>query len=122
MNRLHKVMQDTGIKLDTVATDMLGRSGRAMLDALVSGTTDPVVLADLARGQLRDKIPALRAALEGRFDVEHSLVVGRILAHIDYLDEAIDELSAAIEEQLGPFAPAVELLSRSPASAGAPPR
>jgi transposase len=114
MNRLHKVMQDTGIKLDCVATDMMGKSGRAMLDALVAGTTDPVVLADLARGQLRKKIPALRAALEGRFDVEHALVVGRILAHIDYLDEAIDELSAAIEEQLGPFAPAVELLCTIP--------
>src|ERR671914_126722 len=77
------------------------------------GTTDPVVLADLARGQLRKKIPALRQALEGRFD-EHVLVVGRILAHIDYLDEAIDELSAAIEQQLGPFAPAVELLCTIP--------
>ena len=114
MNRLHKVMQDTGIKLDCVATDMMGKSGRAMLDALVSGTTDPVVLADLARGQLRKKLPALRAALEGRFDAEHVLVVGRILAHIDYLDEAIDELSGAIEEQLGPFAPAVELLCTIP--------
>src|SRR3954470_4186225 len=93
---------------------MMGKSGRAMLDALVAGTTDPAVLADLARGQLRKKIPALRAALEGRFDVEHSLVVGRILAHIDYLDEAIEELSAAIEEQLGPFAPAVELLCTIP--------
>ena len=114
MNRLHKVMQDTGIKLDCVATDMMGKSGRAMLDALVSGTTDPVVLADLARGQLRKKIPALRTALEGRFDAEHVLVVGRILAHIDYLDEAIDELSGAIETQLGPFAPAVELLCTIP--------
>ena len=71
------------------------------------------MLADLARGQLRKKIPALRQALEGRFD-EHVLVVGRILAHIDYLDEAIDELSAAIEQQLGPFAPAVELLCTIP--------
>jgi transposase len=97
MNRLHKIMQHTGIKLDCVATDMMGKSSRAMLDALVAGTTDPVVLADLARGQLRKKIPALRAALEGRFDSEHSLIVGRILAHIDYLDEAIDELSGAIE-------------------------
>ena len=114
MNRLHKVMQDTGIKLDTVATDMLGKSGRAMLDALICGTTDPGVLADLARGKLRKKLPALRAALEGRFDAEHVLVVGRILAHIDYLDEAIDELSAAIEQQLGPFAPAVELLCTIP--------
>src|SRR4051795_11018506 len=114
MNRLHKVMQDTGIKLDCVATDMIGRSGRAMLDALVSGTTDPCVLADLARGQLRKKLPALRDALEGRFDAEHTLVVGRILAHIDYLDEAIDDLSTAIEAQLGPLAPAVELLCTIP--------
>lgn len=57
MNRLHKVMQDTGIKLDCVASDIMGKSGRAMLDALVQGTTDPEVLADLARGQLRKKIP-----------------------------------------------------------------
>jgi transposase len=65
---LHKILEDTGIKLDCVATDILGGSGRAMLDALVAGTTDPVVLAQLAKGKLRLKIPALREALEGRFD------------------------------------------------------
>jgi len=113
-NRLHKVMQDTGIKLDCVASDLLGKSGRAMLDALVAGTTDPAVLADLARGQLRKKIPALQEALEGRFGVEHRLVVGRILAHIDFLDESIEQLSEAIEEQIAPFAPAVELLCTIP--------
>jgi transposase len=113
-NRLHKMLEDTGIKLDCVATDLLGRSGRAMLDALVSGTTDPNVLAELARGQLRKKLPALRQALEGRFDSEHALVVGQILAHIDFLDESIDRLSAAIEEQIAPFAAAVELLCTIP--------
>ena len=113
-NRLHKMLEDTGIKLDCVATDLLGKSGRAMLDALVSGTTDPNVLADLARGQLRKKLPALRQALEGRFDSEHALVVGQILAHIDFLDESIDRLSAAIEEQIAPFAAAVELLCTIP--------
>lgn len=102
-NRLHKVMQDTGIKLDSVASDLLGKSGRAMLDALVSGTTDPEVLAELARGQLRNKLPALREALEGRFSAKHRLIVGQILAHIDFLDAAIERLSDAIEEQLGPF-------------------
>ena len=56
-NRLHKILEDTGIKLDCVATDILGASGRAMLDALVAGTTDPTVLADLAKGRLRAKIP-----------------------------------------------------------------
>jgi transposase len=113
-NRLHKMLEDTGIKLDCVATDLLGKSGRAMLDALVSGTTDPNVLAELARGQLRKKLPALRQALEGRFDSEHALVVGQILAHIDFLDESIDRLSAAIEEQIAPFAAAVELLCTIP--------
>jgi len=114
-NRLHKVMQDTGIKLDSVASDLLGKSGRAMLDALVSGTTDPEVLADLARGQLRTKLPALREALQGRFSTKHALIVGQILAHIDFLDEAIDRLSEAIAEQLGPFGNMqVELLCTIP--------
>src|ERR1700737_4622014 len=92
--RLHKILEDTGIKLDCVASDILGKSGRAMLDALVSGTTDPTVLADLAKGRLRVKIPALREALVGRFQDEHALIVGQILAHIDFLDEAIARLSA----------------------------
>jgi transposase len=113
-NRLHKILEDTGIKLDCVATDILGASGRAMLDALVAGTTDPAVLADLAKGKLRQKLPALREALEGRFDAEHGIVVGAILAHIDFLDEQISLLSDAIEEQIRPFAPAVELLCTIP--------
>jgi transposase len=101
-NRLHKALEDTGIKLDCVASDILGKSGRAMLDALVAGTTDPEVLADLAQGKLRAKIPALKQALEGRFEAHHALVIGAILAHLDFLEEQIDRLSEAIEEQLGP--------------------
>jgi transposase len=101
-NRLHKALEDTGIKLDCVATDILGVSGRAMLDALVAGTTDPQMLADLARGKLRKKIPALREALEGRFEAHHALIIGAILAHLDFLDEQIDRLSDAIEAELGP--------------------
>jgi len=113
-NRLHKLLEDTGIKLDCVASDILGKSGRAMLDALVAGTTDAAVLADLAKGKLRAKIPALQEALEGRFDPLHALIVSSILAHLDFLDEAIDRLSDAIEEQLVPFARAVELLCTIP--------
>jgi transposase len=109
-NRLHKALEDTGIKLDCVATDILGVSGRAMLDALCAGTTDPEVLAELARGRLRAKLPALREALEGRFDAQHALLIGAILAHLDFLDEQIERLSDAIEEQLRPFQPAVDLL------------
>jgi transposase len=89
-NRLHKALEDAGIKLDCVAADILGKSGRDMLDALVAGTTDPVVLADLARRQMRKKIPALRAALEGHFDAHHALWIGAILRHIDFLDDQID--------------------------------
>ena len=71
--RLQKILEDTGIKLGCVASDIMGKSGRDMLDALVAGTTDPVALAELARGQLRKKIPALREALEGRFEAEHGV-------------------------------------------------
>jgi transposase len=110
VNRLHKALEDAGIKLDCVAADILGKSGRDMLDALVAGTTDPVVLADLARRQMRRKIPALQEALEGRFDAHHRLWIGSILRHIDFLDDHIDRLSAAIEEQIRPFRPAVELI------------
>ena len=110
-NRLHKALEDTGIKLDCVASDILGVSGRAMLDALCAGTTDPEVLAELAKGRLRAKLPALREALEGRFDAQHALLIGAILAHLDFLDEQIERLSDAIEEQLRPFQPAVELLA-----------
>jgi hypothetical protein len=97
-NRLHKALEDTGIKLDCVASDILGKSGRAMLDALVQGTTDPEVLADLAKGLLRKKIPALREALQGRFEAHHALVIGAILAHLDFLDEHIARLSEATRQ------------------------
>jgi transposase len=93
---------------------MLGVSGRAMLDALVSGTTDPDVLAELAKGKLGQKIPALKEALVGRFDAQHTLIVSAILAHLDLLDEHIGLLCNAIEEQLAPFAMAVDLLCTIP--------
>jgi hypothetical protein len=83
----HKALADTGIKLDCVATNILGKSGLAMLDALCQGATDPDVLAELAQRKL--KILALREALEGRFEPHHALVIGPILAHLDFLDEHI---------------------------------
>ena len=72
------------------------------------------MLADLAKGKLRKKIPALQEALEGRFDELHALLIGAILAHLDFLDEQIDRLSDAIEERLAPFGAAVELLCTIP--------
>jgi transposase len=112
--RLHKILEDTGIKLGCVASDIMGKSGREMLSALVAGTTDPVVLAGLAQGLLRKKIPQLREALEGRFDTEHALIVGQILAHVEFLEESIDRLSAEIEERIRPFAAQRDLLMSIP--------
>lgn len=103
-NRLHKVLTDAGIQLASVASNVLGKSGRAMLTALVDGTTDPEVLADLAVGKLRRKLPALREALAGRFRKHHALLISHLLAHLDYLDEALEGLTAQIEDALTPFA------------------
>lgn len=114
VNRLCKVLEDSGLKLTTVLTDVMGVSGRAMLDALVTGTTDPVVLADLARGKLRTKLPALQRALQGRFRGHHALLVSESLGKIDYLDEAIDRITAAIDERLRPFEPLLAALDTIP--------
>ncbi|MCA1680853.1 MAG: IS110 family transposase [Actinobacteria bacterium] len=100
-NRLHKTLQDTGIKLDCVASDILGVSGRLMLDALLAGQRDPAALAQLSKGRLRSKIPALTEAIEGcRFSAQHALLIGGILRHIDFLDAEIAGLGDAIETHL----------------------
>jgi transposase len=113
-NRLHKLLEDANIKLASVATDVLGVSGRAMLGALLSGESDPEVLAELARGRLRKKLPALREALHGRFSGHHALLLSHILAHLDYLEEAIAQLSQEIERRLAPFQRELELLRSIP--------
>jgi transposase len=114
INRLHKVLEDAGIKLAAVATDILGRSGRDMLQALVAGTTDPDVLAELARGALRKKLPALRQALVGRFRRHHARMLAHLLAHVEYLDDAVARLSADIEEAVRPFEAAMSRLDTIP--------
>jgi transposase len=97
-NRLHKTLEDTGIKLDCVASDILGVSGRLMLDALLAGQRDPDALAQLAKASLRTKIPALVEAFQGtRFSAQHALLIGGILRHIDFLDAEIAGLGDAIE-------------------------
>src|SRR5881397_1114987 len=112
--RLDKVLQDAGIKLSSVASDVLGVSGRAMLHALVAGSHDPELLAELARGRLRQKLPALREALTGRFRAHHALIVTQILAHVDFLDETIAVLSAEIDQVIAPFADKLALLDTIP--------
>ena len=113
-NRVHKLLEDAGLKLATVATDVLGASGRAMLTALVAGTTDPAVLADLARGRLRAKLPALRQALTGHFRGHHAFLLTQLLAHLDYLDELLATLSEEIARHLAPFAAAAARLQTIP--------
>ena len=104
VNRLHKLLTDAGIQLANVASNGIGKSGRAMLVALIEGTTDPAVLAALAQGKLRRKLPQLREALAGHFRRHHAILVSQLLAHLDYLDEALVDLTAQIEEALAPFA------------------
>jgi transposase len=114
INRLYRVLEEAGVKLASVMSDIMGRSGRAMLEALLAGTTDPTALAELARGRLRPKIPALRAALQGQFRPHHAFLIGQILTKIDFLEEAITQLTEEIDRQLAPFAATVERLMTIP--------
>jgi transposase len=95
--RIEKTLEDAGIKLDSVASDLLGVSGRAMLAALVVGERDPQVLAELAKGKLRNKIPALRQALHGRFRDHHATLIRLCLDHLAHLEGAIAELDERID-------------------------
>jgi transposase len=114
VNRLQQVLEDAGVKLTCVLTDVMGVSGRAMVEALVAGTTDPQVLADLARGQLRKKLPALHRALVGRFRPIHAFLLEAILAKIDYLDEMLDRLTAEIDRRVAVFEPVLTALDTIP--------
>lgn len=107
-NRLHKVLEDAGVKLGAVASDVLGVSGRLMLNGLVAGSRDPQVLAELAKGKLRAKLAQLEKALTGRFRDHHAFLVADILAHLDYLEERISTFNERIEAKLAPFAEQVE--------------
>ena len=114
VNRLQKTLEGANIKLASVASDVLGVSGREMLTALVGGTTDPALLADLARGRLREKLPQLERALSGHFGAHQRFLVAQQLAHLDYLDEAIARLDAEIAERLRPFEDQLERLDTIP--------
>lgn len=103
VNRLQKVLEDANLKLASVATDIMGVSGRTILRQLIAGQTDPATLADLAQGRLREKRVALAQALQGRLTAHHRFMLIEHLTHIDYLDEAISRLDEEIEEQMRPF-------------------
>ena len=104
--RIHKTLEDAGIKLDSVASDVLGVSCREMIAALCAGERNPDVLAELARGRLRKKIPDLRQALHGRFREHHALMIGLCLDHTTHLEAAIARLDAEVDRVMTPFATA----------------
>ncbi len=114
INRLQKTLEGANIKLASVASQVTGVSGRAMLNALVAGTTDATVLAQLAKGRLREKLPQLERALVGQFGPHQRFLVARQLAHIDFLDDAIEQVSGEVAERMGPFEAALEQLDTIP--------
>jgi transposase len=108
--RVQKVLEDAGIKLDSVASNVLGVSGRLMLRSLVAGERDPEILAELAKATLRNKIPQLREALRGRFREHHAIMLRVVLDHLDYLESAIAELDAEVDRVMVPFSSARDRL------------
>jgi transposase len=114
IQRLEKLLEDAGIKLAAVASDLIGVSGRAMLEALVGGERDPEVLADMAKRRMRSKIPELTEALTGRFSDHHAFLVQVHLDLIDQNTQAIEDLTARIEVVMTPFRGARDLITTIP--------
>src|ERR1035441_10480666 len=112
--RLGNVLQDAGIKIDSVASSIATKSGRAMIEALIDGERRGPVLAELAKGKMRAKIPDLSMALEGRFGDHHALMCRLHLDHIDQLEAMIGRLNAQIEVMMTPFRAARDLLATAP--------
>jgi transposase len=114
VNRLQKTLEGGNIKLGSVASSIMGVSARQMLEGLVAGTATPAALADLAQGKLREKLGELEQALTGRFGAHQRFLVVRHLAHVDYLDELIGQVSAEIAERVHPFEETIERLDAIP--------
>lgn len=119
--RAQKILEDAAIKLDSVASDIFGVSGRAMLHALIAGERDPDVLADLGKGKLRGKIPILREALRGRFREHHATMLRFGFEHVSQLETTIAALDAEVDPVIAPFATARDRLDTITASASGPP-
>ncbi|GAB3609406.1 IS110 family transposase [Humibacter ginsengiterrae] len=113
-HRLEKFLESSGIKLSSVVSDPTGVSARLMLEALASGEHDPVVLANLAKGTMRNKIPQLQDALIGRFTEHHAFMVRQYLAQIDQEQQLIDALTERVEELIAPFRAARDVLVTIP--------
>jgi len=114
VNRIQKTLESANIKLASVASNVMGVSGRAMLEAIVAGTTNATEMAGLAKGRLRGKREQLDKALEGRVKPHHRFVLAELLCQVDSLDESIARFDAEIEKYCHPFEEEVELLDTIP--------
>jgi transposase len=114
INRVQKVLETANIKLSCVASDVLGKSGRDMLEAMVAGVSDAEDLAELARGRLRAKLPALREALSGRVEPTHRVLLRSLLDQIDFLQAEVDRLSGEIDQHLAPYEEHIARLMQIP--------
>lgn len=114
VNRIQKALEGANIKLSSVATNIMGVSGRAMLATLVEGNTDASALAEKAKGKLKKKAADLNKALDGRVNDHHRFLLKRLLDHIDFLDERIAECDSEIETRMAPQAPVIERLTTIP--------
>jgi transposase len=110
VQRLEKVLQDAGIKLSSLASEVLSKSGRRMLEALIAAQRDPAVLAEMALGKMRIKRAALGEALAGHFAPHHAVTVRQVLDHVDFLDATITVVSEHVATRMEPFAAATRLL------------
>jgi transposase len=113
-NRIQKVLEDANIKLASVASNVFGVSGRAMLEALMNGAMTPEEIAELARGKLRPKIPQLMEALEGQVNEHHRILIGKQMDHLVYLEQSIANLQERIDEKMQPFNRELELICTIP--------
>jgi transposase len=112
--RIHKTLEDANIKIESELSDMLGKSGRAMLNAIIAGETDPARLAGLAHPGVKSPQAKLQEALRGRVTAHHRFLLKLHLGQIDQLDAAISTIDSEIEANLAPFRTAVELVSTIP--------
>lgn len=114
INRIQKVLEGANIKLSSVASDVLGKSGRAMIEAIIAGEEDPVILSELAQRRLKNKKPELQRALKGLIGPHQKLVLKTQLRHIDFLTEEIKRLDEEVKERMLPFDEDLELLDTIP--------
>lgn len=114
VNRIQKVLEGANIKLSNVATDVVGASGKAMLKAMINGTEDPKVLAEMAKGRLRKKRTELEEALKGLISAHQRMMLESLLRHLDFLDKEISQLDEEVEQRMRPFEETIRRITEMP--------